>query len=121
MGQCEAPLEARISAVLSRVLVVDDRFSRGLFSADLLRSFKCTVRTAPSLAAGRTVAAAWNPQVIVASHEENGLDGIGFTRNLRRSGLACRKAAVIIQLVQPKGPLMPQDGARIPGSPDQGS
>lgn len=103
MGQFETPLEFRIAKVLSRVLIIDDQVSRINFMADLLRNFKCTVRKAPNIGSGMSLAAAWDPQAIVVSHDDGGLDGVAFTRDLRRSGLDCRRAAVIIQLSRPTG------------------
>lgn len=106
MAQSSPLLPNQIAAALQRALVIDGKIARSQFLADLLRSFKCVVRRAPTSDAALSLAGEWNPQVIFLSHEDGELDGMAFTRALRRSDLACRRAPVILQLAQPTGSLI---------------
>ncbi|MDB5441313.1 MAG: hypothetical protein JWM33_3740 [Caulobacteraceae bacterium] len=101
MAQVGPYTQTRIARLLQRVLVIDPSVSRGQFLGDLLRNFQCSVRKAPTGASGLALAAQWEPQLIIITHEDDGLDGIAITRALRRSSLTCRCAPVILQLSQP--------------------
>jgi CheY-like chemotaxis protein len=81
---------------MQRVLIVDAQAASCRLLADLLRDVcNCQIWTAPDQARALTVALTSEPYMIFVDHGP-AFDGLAFTRTLRRSDLACRKAPVIM-------------------------
>jgi DNA-binding response OmpR family regulator len=85
-----------IDALLQRVLIVDAHPATVKMLSDLLRSIgHCQIWTAADHARGLDLAQTSEPHLVFVEHG-GGQDGVGFTRKLRRSYVAARKAAVIV-------------------------
>lgn len=85
-----------IGALLQRVLIVDAHPATAKLLYDLLRTIgRCQIWTAADPARAMDVAQTSEPHLVFVEHG-GGQDGIGFTRKLRRSYVAARKAAVIV-------------------------
>jgi len=93
----------RMAPALQRVLVIDPSPAGGRMLADLMRSMiHCQVWVAPSAGKAMELIKGADPQIIFIEHaERGGVDGIEFTRRLRRSEASCRQAPVIMILTQP--------------------
>ncbi|MDP3489060.1 MAG: response regulator [Phenylobacterium sp.] len=93
----------RMAPALQRVLVVDPSPAGGRMLADLMRSLThCQVWVAPSAGKAMELIKGVDPQIIFIEHaERGGVDGIEFTKRLRRSEANCRQAPVIMILSQP--------------------
>jgi two-component system, response regulator PdtaR len=86
---------ARMEPHLQRILVVDPNPSGAKFLTELLREIgRAQVWSAATVERGLKVAAACEPQIIFVELQ-TGLDGLAFTRKLRRSVMKCRQAPVI--------------------------
>ncbi|WP_374472433.1 PleD family two-component system response regulator [Phenylobacterium sp.] len=87
----------RMAPMLSRVLVVDPQPTGARVIGDQMRSVaKPEVWTAPTTDKALKLADKVNPQIIFCELAAEKVDGIAFTRKLRRSDFACRKAPVIL-------------------------
>ena len=85
-----------IGALLERVLIVDAHPATAKMLADLARSIaRCQIWTAADHVRGLELAQTSEPRLVFVEHG-GGQDGVGFTRELRRSYVAARKAAVIV-------------------------
>jgi len=92
----EANVRQQIGALMQRVLIVAAQPASAKLLSDLLRSINpCQIWTATDPARALEVAKATQPQLVFVEHDGE-LDGIGFTRALRRSYLAARKSVVIL-------------------------
>jgi CheY-like chemotaxis protein len=92
----DARIQQRIVALMQRVLIVDAQMASIKLVADLLRDIgRCQIWTAPDVAKGLALAEQIDPYIVFVSHSP-GVDGAAFTRALRRSEMACRKAPVIV-------------------------
>jgi CheY-like chemotaxis protein len=92
----DANVSQRIAALMQRVLIVGAQPASAKLLSDLLRSVgRCQIWTAPEAARGLQTAHTIEPPLIFAQHGE-GLDGVGFTRTLRRSHLRARKCVVVM-------------------------
>jgi CheY-like chemotaxis protein len=88
--------------MLQRALVVDPQIAGAKLLGELLRStIRSQVWAAASTAKALKLAGAVQPDVIFTEMAADGLDGIDFTRRLRRSSLGCRQAPVIMLTAQP--------------------
>ncbi len=77
--------------------MVDPNMASARLLTDLLKELGARQRLqAVSTARALEVAADWQPQLIFMELAGPALDGVDFTRRLRRSTVACRKAPVII-------------------------
>jgi CheY-like chemotaxis protein len=83
--------------MLRRVLIVDPQPESALALGELVRAF-CgpEIWSAPTAAKALKLAAKVDPQLIFCVFSEGSIDGAAFTRALRRSDLACRKAPVVL-------------------------
>jgi CheY-like chemotaxis protein len=91
----------RVAAVLRRVLIVDPHPATAKVLGEMLRdACQPEICAAPSTAKALKLAEKFDPQLIFCELAAEGLDGVGFTRALRRSDLACRKAPVILVTAQ---------------------
>lgn len=87
----------RIAPLLQRVLIVDPDPAGAAAIGEMMRRIgrpELSVET--SNAKALKACAKSDPQVIVAELSSEAVDGVAFTRALRRSDLACRKAPVIL-------------------------
>jgi len=96
------PKTARaIAPLLGRVLILDSSPSSARMLADLLQNFGVgQVWTAATTRQGLTLADEGNPHLIFTEFACEGVDGIEFTQRIRRSGLPCRRAPVIMVTAQ---------------------
>ena len=91
----------QIVTALGRVLIVDPSASSARLLGDLLRNISPgQVWNAPTTVRGLFIAESADPQLVFVEYLGEGLDGLAFTRKLRRSELACRKAPVIMVTAQ---------------------
>jgi CheY-like chemotaxis protein len=87
---------AKMAPKLKRVLIADPLPASARLLTELLRDIAGShVWTAQTTAAALRMAETCEPQLIVAEVGDGPVDGLAFTRKLRRSHLACRKTPVI--------------------------
>ncbi|HVI34519.1 response regulator [Phenylobacterium sp.] len=87
----------RMAPMLQRVLVVDPQPTGARVIGELMRTVsKPEIWTATTVDKALKLADRVNPQIIFCELASEKVDGIAFTRKLRRSDLACRKAPVIL-------------------------
>jgi CheY-like chemotaxis protein len=92
----EAKALQRISGLMQRVLIVDPMpASTKLLSALLRDICYCQIWTAHDAPRGLLLAEKTDPFIVFVEHC-HGLDGVAFTRALRRSDFGCRKAPLIL-------------------------
>ena len=92
MFKDDGKLIERMAPALQRVLVIDPSPPGGRMLADLMRSLThCQVWVAPSAGKAMELLKGIDPQIIFIEHaERGGVDGIEFTRRLRRSEATCQ-------------------------------
>jgi CheY-like chemotaxis protein len=87
----------RMKPMLQRVLIVDPHPLAAHIISDLLRSnARAQIWTAPTGRRGLEVAKSVDPQIVFVEMTGPDLDGCQFTKAMRRSPLACRKAPVVM-------------------------
>lgn len=87
--------------VLRRVLIVDPQpISAQALGAMLAMAGRPEIWAAQTQVKALSLAAKVNPDVIFCELAADKLDGVAFTRALRRSDLACRKAPVVLVSAQ---------------------
>ena len=88
----------RSGAKFDRVLVVDTNTATAKMLANLLRSLwpSAQVYGAKDSEKAMLLAAEVQPLLVFADAAGSGLDGMAFTREFRRSDLACREAPIIM-------------------------
>lgn len=87
----------RVASKVQRVLVVDPNPATARLLAEHLRPLGAVqMFAAPSAEKGYAMARATDPQLIFIEHAQQGVDGLAFTRKIRRSDLACREAPIIM-------------------------
>lgn len=87
----------RLAPHMQRVLIADSSSASTKLLSDLLRSIApVQIWAASSDAKALQVAHSVDPQLIFVELSGPALDGLRFTRTLRRSELACRQAPVIM-------------------------
>jgi DNA-binding response OmpR family regulator len=90
-------LRQRIAAGLARVLIIDPQPAQARLLADLLRGVsRGEVAVVSDFARGQAATRAMEPQLIFIEHPAYGVDGYGFTRDLRRGDSPSRKTPVIM-------------------------
>lgn len=93
----EIKITGKGSAVLERVLVIDPNAANTRLLADLLRNFSlCQTNWAQTDKRGLAMARDMDPQIIFVELKAEGVDGIQFTKALRRSDHAVRDVPVVI-------------------------
>jgi DNA-binding response OmpR family regulator len=96
----EANIRQQVGALMQRTLIVAAQPASAKLLTDLLRNIgPCQIWAAADHARALEVAKTIEPQLVFVEHDAD-LDGIGFTRALRRSYLAARKTAVILVSAQ---------------------
>jgi CheY-like chemotaxis protein len=92
-----AKIIQRMAPMMQRVLIVDPHNANARMLGELLRSIApCQVWAAPTADKALKLAGSVQPDIIFVEMAAEKLDGVDFTRKLRRSSLACRQAPVII-------------------------
>ncbi len=86
----------RIAAKVQRVMVVDPNPATARLLAEHMRPLGAQVFAAPTAEKGYAMARATDPQLIFVEHGQSGLDGLAFTKKIRRSDMVCREAPVIM-------------------------
>jgi DNA-binding response OmpR family regulator len=92
----DAKIYERLAPHMQRVLIVDAQPAAVRLLTELLRNIcRCQVWSAPNPERGMALAKSVSPQIIFVDQSKD-VDGIGFTRAMRRSTLPCRQAPVIM-------------------------
>lgn len=87
----------RVAAKVQRVLVVDPNPAMARLLAEHMRPLGAVdMVSAPSAEKGYALARASDPHLIFVEHTQSGVDGLAFTRKIRRSDLVCREAPIIM-------------------------
>lgn len=86
----------RVAAKVQRILVIDPNPATARLLADQMRPLGAQIFAAPSSEKGYAMARATDPQLIFVEHTTDGVDGLAFTRKIRRSDLICREAPIIM-------------------------
>ena len=86
----------RIASRVQRVLVVDPNPATARLLAEHMRPLGAQIFAAPTAENAYAMARAVNPQLIFVEHIQAGVDGLVFTRKIRRGDLPCREAPVIM-------------------------
>ena len=90
-----------MAPAMDRMLVVDPSPASARMLTELLHNiWPGQVWSATSTAAGLSLADSVDPRLIFVECEGPGLDGVIFTKKLRRSSFRCRKAPVIMVTAQ---------------------
>lgn len=87
----------RVAAKVQRVLVVDPNPAMARLLAEHMRPLGAVeMFAAPTAEKGYAMARTTDPQLIFVEHAQSGVDGLAFTRKIRRSDLICREAPIIM-------------------------
>ena len=87
----------QLSSFLQRVLLLDSSVANGRMMADLVKNLGANrIYTEVSEARAMEACKQLEPQLIITEWSGPLFEGLRFTRTLRRSGLACRTAPVIM-------------------------
>jgi DNA-binding response OmpR family regulator len=90
----------RICAMMQRVLIADPQPASAKLLAEVLRHIcRCQIWTAPDAVRALAIAEVTDPHMIFVEHCAD-IDAAVFTRDVRRSDMACRKAPVIMFAAQ---------------------
>lgn len=93
----DAKIIARMAPMLQRVLIADPHTANARMVGELMRSLvRCQVWAAPTPDKALKLAASVEPDIIFVEMAAGSIDGVEFTKKLRRSHLACRQAPVIM-------------------------
>lgn len=86
-----------MAPLLRRVLIADPNSgSTRLISGAIREILRSHVWTAPTTDRALQLANNVNPDIIFVEFSADGLDGLGFTRQLRKGDFTCRKAPVVM-------------------------
>jgi CheY-like chemotaxis protein len=97
----DTKLDQALAPHLSSVLIVDPTTSAARMLSEILHNIRRgKVWTAATTAQAISMLQTTEPQVIFAEYSGPDLDGLAFTKALRRSNYACRKAPVIMVTAQ---------------------
>jgi CheY-like chemotaxis protein len=92
---------SKIAPHVQRVLIADPHVANARIMGELIRSMiRCQIWAAPTTDKALKLAGSVGPDVIFVEMAGEGLDGIAFTRKLRRSNLAVRQVPVIMMTGQ---------------------
>lgn len=90
-------LSKRMAPMLQRVLIIDPAPASAKMLSERIRDISMgQIHVADSNAAGLNSARQSDPQLIFIEQAGDNVDGIAFTRQLRRGGIACRKVPIIL-------------------------
>jgi CheY-like chemotaxis protein len=97
MTYSDAQLARQLTPHIQRVLVLDGAQASARLLNELLRDLGALeVAVRPTNARAMSTLERFDPQVIFTELSGTDLDGVAFTRALRRSDLPCRQAPVIV-------------------------
>jgi len=97
----DAKIIQRMAPMLQRVLIADPHTANARMVGELIRSMvRCQVWAAPTTDKALKLAGSVEPDIIFVEMSAEGLEGVEFTRKLRRSRLSCRQAPVIMMCGQ---------------------
>jgi DNA-binding response OmpR family regulator len=97
----DAKLDQVLAPHLARVLILDQTPSAARMLTDLLNNIRRgEVWLASTTASAVSMAQTADPQIIFAEYSGPDLDGLAFTKALRRSSFTCRKVPVIMVTAQ---------------------
>ena len=86
----------QMAPLLQRVLICDPQPASGRLLGELMRNIaRSQVWMASSTERGLKVAETCEPDIVFVELNEGQVDGVAFTKRLRRSQLSCRQAPVI--------------------------
>jgi DNA-binding response OmpR family regulator len=87
----------RMAPMLRKVLVVDPNAASARMLGDLMRNISAPqIDNANTNARGLAAAERLDPQIIFVELSGDGVDGVDFARQIRRSHFACRQAPIIV-------------------------
>lgn len=87
----------RMAPLLQRVLIADPQAAGARLIGEAMRNIsRAQIWTATTTERALKICDTVNPQVIFVERAFEKMDGVEFTKKLRRSNLACRKAPVIM-------------------------
>jgi response regulator RpfG family c-di-GMP phosphodiesterase len=93
----DSKLERLLAQHLDRVLIVDHTPAAARMLADLIQNIhRGEIMPANSTALGLSLAQTRDPQIIFTEYAGPEIDGVAFTKALRRSSFSCRKVPVIM-------------------------
>lgn len=93
----DAKIIQRMAPLLQRVLILDPQPAGARFIGELMRDIAHSqVWVADTAAKALRIASSYDPQIIFAELGPQPVDGVAFTRDLRRSHLASRYAPVVM-------------------------
>lgn len=93
----DAKIIQRMAPMLQRVLVADPHTANARMVGELMRSLvRCQVWAAPTTDKALKLAGSVEPDIIIVEMSAGGMNGVEFTRKLRRSHMGCRQAPVIM-------------------------
>ena len=96
-------LVEKLSPHLEKVLVIDPYEASAKVAAELLRGLGAwRIETADSSRRAYERVETWAPHLIISEFRAPGIDAIAFTKAVRRSSFAARRAPVIVASSQPK-------------------
>jgi CheY-like chemotaxis protein len=97
----DAKIIERMAPMLQRVLIADPHVANARIMGELIRSIiRCQVWAAPTTDKALKLAGSVEPDVIFVEMTADGIDGVEFTRKLRRGHLGCRQVPVIMMTGQ---------------------
>lgn len=103
MYNVDPRVRARIGRHVERVLVVDPNAASARLIGDLLKDFGARQPVyASTTARALALAQEFEPQIVFVELTGSELDGVDLTHRLRRSGLACRKAPIVVMASEPR-------------------
>lgn len=98
----EIKVTGKGQVLLERVLVVDANAANARLLGDLLRNVNlCQMNWAQTAKQGLVMARDLDPQIIFIELAGPNVDGLEFTRRLRRSEFGCRDAPVVVITSEP--------------------
>ena len=101
MIELDPKIAQAMAPAMERVLVIDPAPASARLLADLLHNIsRGQVFNAQTLSVGLQIAQGLEPRLIFVEYARSELDGLEFTRRLRRSDYGCRKAPVIMITAQ---------------------
>lgn len=99
----DADMVDKLSPHLERVLVVDPFEASAKVAAEIFRALGAwRVETVETSRRGYERAENWSPHLILTECSGPGVDAVAFTRAIRRSSFACRRAPIIVASNQTK-------------------
>lgn len=97
----DAKIIQRMAPMLQRVLIADPHIANARLLGELLRSMApCQIWAAPTTDKALKLAGSIEPDIVFVEMSAENLDGVQFTKKLRRSTLSRREAPVIMMTGQ---------------------